>query len=269
MNAAQTLIGSSQKGFTLMELLVVSGLLVVLASLGLPAFQTARMAAWKTAAASNLRQLTEANIAYASDNGRYCPADNYWNNYRWCGGRISGKSYDPTKGYLADYLGKSRRVTPDPYFTTLRPVNSFELGSGGYGYNAYIGGSVPGNYDSSTQMVRIPYPLGRMAHPAETIMFGTSALAYGSSVQEYPYLEPPYWTDENGKPMQEYGRPTPSLHFRYNGEAIVSWCDGHVSFERNEKRSTGWNPYGGNADEENLGWFGPDENNGYWNPDKG
>jgi hypothetical protein len=31
-------------------------------------------------------------------------------------------------------------------------------------------------------------------------------------------------------------------------------------------RGAGDNPEGGDADAQNLGWFGPDEDNGYWKP---
>ncbi|PAW79997.1 MAG: hypothetical protein B9S32_01315 [Verrucomicrobia bacterium Tous-C9LFEB] len=261
---------TARRGFTVLELLVVVGVLVTLIALSLPGFQSARLQAWKMASASNLRQLTEANMAYAADNGRFVPADDWWNNRRWCGARVSvGSSYDATKGLLAEYLGKSRRVTPCPLFTQMlqrQPIKSFEYGSGGYGYNAYVGGSVPGEYDGSAQRLRVSLPATRVASPVETIMFGTTALAYGDRVQEYPYLEPPFWVNADGS--TNGSRPTPSLHFRFNGQAIVSWCDGHVSFEISDDRGAGYNPYGGDARKQHLGWFGPDENNGYWNPQK-
>lgn len=261
---------SATRAFTLMEMLVVATVITTLAALAIPSFKSARLQAQMMGSASNLRQLTEANLAYAADNGRFVPADDFWNNYRWCGARTTvGSPYDPTKGLLAEYLGKSRRVTPCPLFTEMlrrQPVKSFEDGSGGYGYNDYIGGTIPGFYEPGTLRRRISLPITRVFSPQETVMFGTTALAYGDRVQEYPYMEPPYWANEDGTPNGS--RPTPSLHFRFNGKAIVSWCDGHISFETMEVRGTGWNPYGGNATQQKLGWFGPDENNGYWNPSK-
>jgi hypothetical protein len=48
--------------------------------------------------------------------------------------------------------------------------------------------------------------------------------------------------------------------------AIVGWCDGHISMETKVARNAGDDPYGGDPEAHNLGWFGPDDDNGYWNP---
>ena len=263
---------TGKQAFTLVEVMVVVVIIGVLIGLVLPAYQKMRIKALGIASASNLRQLTIANMNYAADNGTFVPSDDYWNNLRWCGARRgNGSAYDPTKGLLADYLGKDRRVTPCPLFTAMLEAqgkgSSFELGSGGYGYNDYIGGAIASNYTEDIYRLRMATPPSRVRRPTNTVMFGTSALARAEGVQEYPFLHPPYWTDEYGSAVEFYGRPSPSLHFRFDGKAIVSWCDGHISFEKLEPRDVGYNPYGGNAKKEQLGWFGPDKDNGYWNPD--
>jgi hypothetical protein len=255
-----------------MELLVAIGIVCALAAFLVPSLTQARLRAWQAKSSHNLRQLTIANMGYAAENGFFVPADDWWNNRRWCGARsAANQPFDPAKGLLAEYLGKSRRVTPCPLFTHMlskqKGVSTFEEGSGGYGYNDYIGGGIAPNYTSDAQRLRISLPLARLAHPSTTIMFGTTALAKSGGVQEYPFCHPPYWTDEYGVPQPFYGRPTPSLHFRFNARALVAWCDGHISSEVLEARSVGENPYGGDANKEKLGWFGPDRDNGFWNPD--
>lgn len=259
------------RGFTLIELLAVLAIIALLGTVSLAAINSALEHAQMSQSMSNLRQVTIANLSYAADNGVFVPADDWWNNRRWCGSRpASGQPYDPSKGLLADYLGKSKRVTPCPLFTRMikNPKNlpTFEEGSGGYGYNDYIGGSYASNYTDDEQRLRISRPVLRVPHPSTTIMFATTALARSGGVQEYPYCHPPYWTDESGDPQPFYGRPTPSLHFRFNGRALVAWCDGHVTAEKCDPREVGYNPYGGDANAQQLGWFGPDEENGYWNP---
>lgn len=251
-------------GFTLTELLTVIAIIAVLLGLMFPAVNHVKQSGWATRSSNNLRQLAAANMAYAADHGFFAPADDRNNLKRWHGSRSStSEPFDPAEGYLADYLGPSRQVGSCPLFVEmLRGSQTFEEGTGGYGYNAsYIGGT-PGwawNSDGSRTSAR----LGQVGRASTTVMFTTSAYARGKGVQEYPYAEPPFWDFGNGPTGW---RPSPSVHFRFRGNAIVAWCDGHVTMEPMDDRKEGLNPHGGNPREHNLGWFGPDEDNGYWNP---
>ena len=254
------------RAFTLLELLVVIVIIAVLAALLLPAFRNAKLHSYSVRSSQNLRQLVAANIAYAADQGFYAPADNKQNNRRWHGGRAAASApFDPTKGFLADYLGQSREVIRCPLFTEmLRGTQSFEEGTGGYGYNsAYIGGRPGGAWNADG--TRLSARPAQIVRPSVTLMFATSAFARADGVQEYASIEPPFWDFGTG-PTGD--RPSPSLHFRFLGKAIVGWCDGHISMETKGPRPAGSNPYGGDADAQNLGWFGPEENNGFWNPDR-
>jgi len=64
-------------GFTLVELLVVIGIIAILIALLLPALSRARSAALSVACASNMRQLATAALAYQTENKGYVPA---WTN---------------------------------------------------------------------------------------------------------------------------------------------------------------------------------------------
>ena len=259
--------GKAQRGraaFTLVELLVVMAIISVIIALLVPAFRIARTNSYAARSTNNLRQLVVANITYAAEKGFYVPADDRRNNRRWHGSRVSASSpFDPAKGFLAEYLGKSRAVTPDPFFSDLlKGKESFEEGTGGYGYNAtYVGGTpaLMWNRDGTRQSAT-PAQIER---PATTLMFATTAYARANGVQEYPYAEPPFW-DFGAGPAGF--RPSPTVHFRYDGRALVGWCDGHVTAEERVKRESGDDPHGGDPEAENLGWFGPDEDNGFWNP---
>ncbi len=258
--SAQPRIGA----FTLVELLVVIGLIAVLAAVLLPILHAAKVSSYAARSTNSLRQLVAANITYSAEKGFYVPADNRRNNRRWHGGRTSPKEpFDPARGFLAEYLGKSRAVTPDPFFSDmLKDGKTFEEGTGGYGYNAsYVGGTPEWGWNpDGTRQSAVPAAIER---PATTMMFATSAYARENGVQEYPYAEPPFWDFGDG-PVAH--RPSPTVHFRYNGRALVGWCDGHVSSEERVVRADGENPHSGNAEAQNLGWFGSDEENGFWNP---
>lgn len=250
--------------FTMIELLVVVAVVGILAALILPALGKSLENAQAAQSTNNLRQLLCANMAYAADNGVFCPAVNKKDTMYWCAKKV-GATWDPTQGYLSDYLGKSRRVTVCPLFKEMiKDSRSFDLGCGGYGYNSsYVGGRPGGgcNADGSSISAQIT-----QISRSNTVMFTTSALAKGDGVQEYPKCEPPYWDFGDGPTESPESRPSPSVHFRFNNKALVGWCDGRVTAESCDPREVGFNPYGGDATTQKLGWFGPDENNGYWNP---
>ena len=60
------------RGFTLVELLIVIGILALLCALVLPAANKARESARRVQCLANLRQLTAAAIAYAADDPGHC-----------------------------------------------------------------------------------------------------------------------------------------------------------------------------------------------------
>ena len=250
----------ARRGFTLVELLAAVAIVGVLAAVLLPVLAGTKLSGQAASSSNNLRELAAANVAYAADHGGiFCPAQDRYNLVRWHGARTSASgAFDPTKGYLSPYLCNDGRVKIDPLFhDMITGSQSFENGTGGYGYNAtYIGGTPANTYQPNRQ--------ANISRPVQTVMFTTTALANGDGVQEYGFCEPPFWPDPSGEPAGY--RPTPSVHFRFRGQALVAWCDGHVSAEKSQKREVGDNPYGGDADTHNLGWFGPDAGNGFWNP---
>ncbi len=255
----------SGRGFSLVELLVVVLIIATLAALSYTGSRRLITSARIVESSQNLRSLAIANCTYLADYGVYCPADDQSNNRRWHGARSStSRSFDPTQGFLSPYLGKSQQVTTCPLFRAMAEgSDSFENGTGGYGYNAaYIGG-LPGSMFDKTTKLRISQRSANVANPSRTVMFATTAYARASGLQEYPYCEPPFWDFGSGP---NGSQPTPSVHFRANGKALVAWCDGSVTAESPNNSHGGNNPHGGNPEKWNLGWFGPTDNNGWWNP---
>ena len=250
---------SHSLGFTLVELMVVIMVTIILACVVAAGFKTARLRANQSVSTTNLRQLATANLLYVSDNQSYAPATDRTNRIRWHGARTSAAGkFDPEQGYLSEYFGKSRTVSTCPEFKRfLTDKDSFENGSGGYGYNALYIGGLPENPFKPNRPANVP-------DPSNTLMFATTAFAVAGGLQEYPFADPPRSVEvdwELGGPLQ------PSVHFRFNGRALIAWCDGRVTEERaNESAPT--NFYGGSNKAVAIGFCGPTENNGWWNPRK-
>lgn len=255
---------STDRGFTLVEILVVIAVMSALGTVLLSAVQNARQSAQIARSTSALRHLVQANFAHAADNnGSFAFATNRNNSKRWSAGLVAGR-WDRSAGYLSPYLDQETSAFNCPLLAeVLDPsVPSFELGTGGFGYNsAYIGGS-----EGNERFPAIPSArAATVEDPARTIMFGSTAYARSGGLQEYPFVEPPFHVNTRDGTTRAT-RFSPTLHFRARGKAMVAWVDGRVSLESPAVGEHGHNPHGGDSRAESLGWFGPEINNGYWNP---
>jgi prepilin-type processing-associated H-X9-DG protein len=244
--------------FTLVEVLVVLATACVFSAVALQGLRMTRIQANKAVSAGNLRQLAAANLLYAAEYQTYCPTDlNGRNLIRWHGGRSAVSApFDPAKGLLAEYLGTSRRIGVCPQLEHMIDASAFnENGAGGYGYNDTYIGRIPSEHLKANRPANV-------SNPGNTLMFATTAFAVAGGVQEYASADPPSEVDTNWRLR---GALQPSVHFRFNGKALIAWCDGHVSEEIPSGKSS-TNFYGGDNDAANIGFCGPVENNGWWNP---
>lgn len=212
-------------GFTLVELLVVIGIIAMLMSILLPALSRAQEAARQVACLSNLRQLAAAAAVYLSDNdGAYPPAQ--WNN----------APANPTIYNAWDFTRAGSDVTPGLLWQgrtnmKVQQCPSFDGRSNspgdpytGYNYNtSFIGrGKGEGSPARASQVRR----------PAETLLFGDGEWKLGANKYMRSPLPSPTenpFSYAEGSPARAAG----TQGFRHRGMSNAVFCDGHAeSFSR-------------------------------------
>jgi len=276
MNKNNNFKKQSIQGFTLIEMIVVFGIILILAGMLVPTLMKSKSSAQSTFCKNNLRQLALANIMYAEEweNAVAWGSDRKTTNLeRWHGRRESvsnSADYNSKLSPLFSYL-KTEKVIQCPEFkkTVDFSADSEERCSGGYGYNLYIGTNAyfVGNPDSE-EAYASGVLLKNINSPSTTILFADTAMNVDSSgnmecashgsLASWSSLNAPFGV--TGKQTDTYLENNPSIHFRHSRNANASWSDGHVSQQRLE-----WT-LNNNWKEKNLGFFGSKTDNTLFSP---
>jgi prepilin-type N-terminal cleavage/methylation domain-containing protein len=156
-----------KSAFTLVELLVVIGIIALLISILLPALGKARFQAQVVACSSNLHQIGLASIMYAGDNHGYLP-ERFRDTIEAIGGDVNRFQYSSFNNVGAP--------TYDPGANIGRLIAAGYLGGKAFDWNAPKVGSIS---DSHWYPVRFD--------PGQD-PFGLALTDYGSS-----YLYNPHW----------------------------------------------------------------------------
>jgi prepilin-type processing-associated H-X9-DG protein len=262
--------------FTLIEMIVVFGIILILTGMLLPTLMKSKSSANSTLCKNNLRQLSLANTMYAEAWGRSVPwgADRKTTNLqRWHGRRsapLNSEDYNHELSPLFTYL-KTEEEIQCPEFTKKvdSSADSEEKGGGGYGYNLYIGTNAyfqdnPDSEEAYTSGVL----LKTIETPSTTLLFADTAMNVDSdgnmecashgSLASWSILNAPFGVSK--KTTDSYIENNPSTHFRHLKTANVSWCDGHVSQQRMEwTLNERWK-------KKNLGFFGSKTDNTLFKP---
>ncbi|HEV2293508.1 MAG TPA: prepilin-type N-terminal cleavage/methylation domain-containing protein [Tepidisphaeraceae bacterium] len=221
--------------FTLVELLVVIGIIALLIAILLPALNKAREASKAANCLSNLRQINTAFILFAHDNKGFLPqigsagtgaqaftidGTNYNVPVRWFGGWYGSPArfYAPA-AMLAKYWGTAS-VAGCPSFEVddvMRP----QYGPVDYAYNAIFARHkdwpLGGTFRNG-----LGVKLSRIRRSSEKAVVWDSARLNNGRLDRTPWGYPTTGNVNNDK-------HDPNFHGRHNRRGNVGWADGSVT----------------------------------------
>lgn len=219
-----------KSGFTLVELLVVIGIMALLLALLTGSVRHAFHSASLAVSSNNMRSLMAGSIAYLGDHdSRFWPfrENEPGQGVRWWFGFEPQQSlgageghrwFDPDAGPLGGYTPAG--LVPDPSFSrtgkAFKP--KFKFGYIGLGYNILLADD-EGDSRRGWAGTGAPVRLLNLPNPEEVVVFATSAQVntfQPPASRSNPMIEEFYGIDEREV----------TVHFRHHGQALVSFAAG-------------------------------------------
>ncbi|MDB5290171.1 MAG: prepilin-type N-terminal cleavage/methylation domain [Phycisphaerales bacterium] len=164
-----------RSAFTLVELLVVIGIIALLISILLPALQRAREAANQVKCLSNIRQIGMSFLMYSNENNQYFPAtaraDSPARPEDWIWWQSKPVQRDVYQSAISPYMGKfNENVLRCPSDDVFTHADKYGLGLYLYSYSLnYLMNSRSGFFDPPASWGDVEFKLSQARKPAEKI----------------------------------------------------------------------------------------------------
>jgi len=222
-------VNKRRNGFTLVELLVVVGIIAALIAMLLPALARAREAAKATQCLSNLRQIGEALVMYTNENKGYLPVQ--YNDVT--------PFADPAVYDTPNYLNWSCFASLIPYFNGIDSAAAiwFCPSAGEY---TWTGWGEPTGFSDTNYMVNsvvLGRPVSRITGSSDIIWVQEDRFCWSYAWRRPVFNggSPPIYSDwcfDNGSWGQEYS----NVHYvagspgGNQGGGNLAFVDGHAEF---------------------------------------
>ena len=217
--------------FSLIELLIVTAIIAILAAMLLPALNKARQKAYAINCANNFKQVGISMSFYLNDNDEMFPrygTSEGGKNLAWSGNLARGNYLRSAKSLIcpaiADsgkYLDKlQNRMDKKEFLYSSASNLEWTYISPGYNFN-YLGEvnrTASGAYSAKCNWTK----LSRLKSPSRIIQFADSKRNGGSFDSGFYIIDCDYTTSTS----------IGNVWGRHGGTVTTLWCDGHVTSPR-------------------------------------
>lgn len=182
LRESHTVLAMRRFGLTLIELILVIGIIAVLFALLAPSLQRSRLQAKAAVCMSNIRQLNSVFAMYVNDNVKFPYGFDSTPNAPPSGGYVGYRQYDRTGWWWFNYLGEfykksmvGKSVLQCPSKQIQQPKLKDDILCGNYGVNLSICRMSTGNADPN--FVGKPRWCSEILRPAQTLLIVDSGYA--------------------------------------------------------------------------------------------